>query len=145
MTIKSGSPKFFSSSSVGRRNMFLTKCACQATSIMNRTFSRVSALVPQKASITNKRLPESCLVVSAFKSAQTSGVVGLLSFGALGDVHQMVSRETSSMTMYLSLGERPVNSPVITLTAPYSVTTPFSKPSSPGFVSSSNNFSYEGL
>ena len=42
-TVKSGS-KSASSASLGRINMFLTKCACQATSMTKRTFSRVSSL-----------------------------------------------------------------------------------------------------
>ena len=33
-------------------NMFLTKCACQATSTMKRTARRVASLAPQKASTT---------------------------------------------------------------------------------------------
>ena len=40
-------------------NMFVTKCACQATSTMKRTAILVSLLAPQKASTTNKRLLES--------------------------------------------------------------------------------------
>ena len=44
--------KFFSSSSVGAMNMFLTKWACHATSMMKRMAMRVSALVPQNTSIT---------------------------------------------------------------------------------------------
>ncbi|MNL30233.1 hypothetical protein D3C87_1519580 [compost metagenome] len=79
ITTKSGS-KSCSSSSVGRMNMFLTKCACQATSVIKRTFKRESALAPQKVSTTNSRLPESCVVTSCFRSAQISGLRGLLSF-----------------------------------------------------------------
>ena len=41
-------------------NMLVTKWACHATSIMKRTFIRVSAWVPQKPSTTKRRLPESC-------------------------------------------------------------------------------------
>ena len=45
-TTKSGS-KSTSSSSVGRMNMFFTKCACQATSDTKRTFMREFSLAPQ--------------------------------------------------------------------------------------------------
>ena len=51
-TTKSGSPYFSSSASVGRMNMFFTKCACQATSMMKRIFRRVFSLAPQKVSTT---------------------------------------------------------------------------------------------
>ena len=101
--------------------MFFTKCACHATSIMKRTFKREFSLAPQNVSTTNNLFPESCLVVRSFKSFHTSGVVGLLSFGDPGVFHQIVSLVTSSSTINLSLGERPVNSPVITFTAPSSV------------------------
>jgi hypothetical protein len=40
----------------------------------------------------------------------------------------MVSFVISSFTIYLSLGERPVKTPVLTATAPVSVTAPFSYP-----------------
>jgi len=33
-------------------NMFFTKCACQATSMMKRIFKRVFSLAPQKVSTT---------------------------------------------------------------------------------------------
>ena len=46
ITTKSGS-NVASSSSVGRMNMFLTKCACHATSVIIRTLKRVSGLAPQ--------------------------------------------------------------------------------------------------
>ncbi|CSD66103.1 Uncharacterised protein [Vibrio cholerae] len=46
ITTKSGL-KCASSSSLGRMNMFFTKCACHATSVMKRTLKRVSALAPQ--------------------------------------------------------------------------------------------------
>ena len=40
----------------------------------------------------------------------------------------MVSLVTSSLTIYLSLGERPVKIPVLTATAPVEVLAPFSYP-----------------
>ena len=136
MTIKSGLNSA-SSSFVGRINMFFTKCACQATSVMKRTERRVSALAPQKASIINRRLPESCCVTSPFKCCQTSGESGLLSFLPLPlSDHQTVSRVVSSRTIYLSFGERPVKIPVSTATAPEFVNTPRSYPSRSGRSSS---------
>ncbi len=139
ITTKSGS-KSASSASLGRINMFFTKCACQATSVMKRTFRRVSALAPQNASTTNKRLPESWLPTSVFRCCQTSGESGWLSFlpVPLSD-HQTVSRVVSSRTMYLSFGERPVNSPVATLTAPSWVRVPRSSGGRSARVSSANS------
>lgn len=79
ITMKSGL-KLASSSSVGRINIFLTKCACQATSVIKRTLRRVSLLAPQNASTINRRLPESSLVTNDFKCCQTSTESGWLSF-----------------------------------------------------------------
>ena len=89
-------------------NIFLIKCACQATSTMKRTAIRVSLLAPQKASTTNRRLLHSSLTASFFTWAHTSSLIGWLSFLYPSLVHQTVSLELSSMTIYLSLGERPV-------------------------------------
>ena len=133
--------KSFNSASVGRINIFFTKCACHATSVTIRTAIRSFSLAPQKPSITNKRLPESSLVTMSFKLAQVSWVIGLLSFFAASEVHHTVSLVVSSKTIYLSLGERPVKMPVSTATAPVVVTVPFSKPSKPGLVSSSKSCS----
>src|SRR4051812_18674206 len=55
-TVQSGL-KLFNSSSVGRINMFLKKCAIHATSVIKRTDSRVDGLAPQNASITYSFLP----------------------------------------------------------------------------------------
>ncbi len=139
ITTKSGL-KVFSSSSLGRMNMFFTKCACQATSVMMRTARRVSGLAPQKPSTTNRRLPESCLVTRDFRCDHTSGVMALLSFLPWSD-HHTVSWVVASLTIYLSFGERPVKMPVLTLTAPSSVTTPRSNPSRSGRVSSAKSCS----
>ena len=140
ITTKSGS-KFLSCSSVGRINMFFTKCACHATSVTIRTAIRSCSLAPQKPSTTNKRLRESWLVTKSFKLCHVAWFIGLLSFFAASDVHQTVSLVFSSNTIYLSFGERPVKIPVSTATAPVVVKVPFSKPSKPGLVSSSNNCS----
>ncbi len=111
ITMKSGS-KSASSSSLGRMNMFLTKCACQATSVIKRTLRRVSALAPQKASTINSRLPDNCWVTSPFRCCQVPCESGLLSFLPLPlSDHQTVSRVVSSRTRYLSFGERPVKCP----------------------------------
>ena len=134
--MKSGSPKFSNSASVGRINMFFTKCACHATSMMKRTFNLVFSFAPQKASTTYNFLFDNCLTVVSFKAFQVSCEIGLLSFAALSEFHQIVFSVTLSLTMYLSLGERPVNSPVITLIAPSSDSCPFSKPSNAVFNSS---------
>ena len=48
-----------SSSSVGRMNMLVTKCACHATSMTKRMAMRVSLLAPQNASTTYRRLLDS--------------------------------------------------------------------------------------
>ena len=140
MTTKPGL-KSFNSASVGRINMFFTKWACHATSVTIRTAIRSCSLAPQKPSTTNRRLPESCLVTMPFKLAQVSWVIGLLSFFAASEFHQTVSFVVSSNTIYLSFGERPVKMPVSTATAPVVVNVPFSNPSKPGLVSSSNNCS----
>ena len=119
-------------------NMFLMKWACQATSMMKRIAMRVSLLVPQKASTTNRRLLDSSFTASSFTAAQVASEAGWLSFLNSSEVHQTVSLLFSSMTMNLSFGERPVYTPVMTFTAPSSETCPLSKPSSSGLVSSSN-------
>ena len=41
-----------SSSTLGRMNIFLTKCDCQASSVMNLTGLRVFSLAPQNPSVT---------------------------------------------------------------------------------------------
>ena len=138
-TTKSG-VKLASSSVLGRMNIFFTKCACHATSMTNRTLNRVSSLAPQNASTTKSRLPQSWLVAVCLSSAQTSGDIGLLSF-LMSPFHQYVSRVLSSMVIYLSLGERPVYSPVSTLTAPSSDMTPRSYPVRSDRVSSLYNVS----
>ena len=71
--------------------------------------------------------------------------MALLSFTALSEAHQMVSLVIESFTIYLSFGERPVKTPVITFTAPNSDNCPFSKPSKLEFNSSSYNNSNVGL
>ena len=136
MTTKSGSPKFSNSASDGRINMFFTKWACQATSIIKRTFNRVFSLAPQNASTTYNLFPDNWLTVVSFKAFQVFWVIGLLSLTAFSDVHQKVSLLTSSLTIYLSFGDRPVKTPVITFTAPSSVNCPLSKPSKLGLSSS---------
>ena len=78
-TTKSGS-KLSSSSWEGWMNIFLMKCACQATSTMKRTAMRVSLFAPQKASTTNRRLLHSSLTASFFTWAHTSSLMGWLSF-----------------------------------------------------------------
>ena len=106
-TTKVGS-KSASSSSVGWMNMFLMKCACQATSTMKRTAIRVSLLAPQNASTTKSLLLESSFLAISLTAFHVSSVIGWLSFLYSSDVHHTVSLELSSTTMYLSLGERPV-------------------------------------
>ena len=88
--------------------MLVTKCACQATSMMKRTFMRVPSLAPQKVSTTNRRLLESSLTALAFRSAQASSEQGLLSFLYSSEVHHTEFSEASFLTKNLSLGERPV-------------------------------------
>ena len=106
-TTKSGS-KFSSSSAEGLMNMFVTKCACQATSTMKRIAIRVSLFAPQNASTTNSLLLDSSFRASSFTEFHASCVAGWLSFLYSSEVHQTVSLEFSSITMNLSLGERPV-------------------------------------
>ena len=88
--------------------MFLTKWACHATSMMKRMAMRVSLLAPQKASTTYSFLLDSSSMASFLQASQASGEAGLLSFLYSAEVHHTVSLEFSSMTMNLSLGERPV-------------------------------------
>src|SRR5574344_1861704 len=105
--------------------MLVTKCACQATSIMKRTFILVSSLVPQNVSTTyNFFAPESCFVTRFLQWSKTSGVVGRL----IVPSHQSVFSVEASFTKNLSLGERPVNFPVKTAVAPDFVSFAFSKP-----------------
>ena len=94
--------------------------------MMKRTFMRVSLWVPQKPSTTNSLLPESSLRAMLLTSFQVFSDISWLSLGYSGVFHHTVSLEFLSITMYLSLGERPVYTPVITLTAPSSVTWPLS-------------------
>ena len=77
-------------------------------SMMKRTAIRVSGLAPQKASTMNSFLLHSSLTARSFTVAQTDSLMGWLSFLYSSEVHHTVSLEFSSMTMYLSLGERPV-------------------------------------
>ena len=93
---------------------------------MKRTFKRVFSFAPQNASTTKSLFPDNCVEVVSFKAFQVSVEIGLLSLTAFSEFHQMVFSVVLSLTIYLSLGERPVNSPVITLTAPSSVNCPFS-------------------
>ena len=116
--------------------MLVTKWACHATSMMKRTFILVSLWVPQNPSTTKSLFPESWSWASFFTDFHTLSDISWLSLGYSGVFHQTVFLEFLSMTMYLSLGERPVNTPVMTLIAPSSVTCPFSKPVRPGLVSS---------
>ena len=88
---------------------------------MKRTFKRVFSFAPQKASTTNNLFSDNCATVVSFKAFQVSVEIGLLSLTAFSEFHQIVFSVVLSLTMYLSFGERPVNSPVITLTAPSSV------------------------
>ena len=101
--------------------MFVTKCACQATSTMKRIAIRVSLLAPQNASTTKSLLLESSFNAMSFTVAHASSEAGWLSFLYSSEVHHTVSFEFSSITMNLSLGERPVYTPVITFTAPSSL------------------------
>ena len=140
ITTKSG-VKFANAASDGRINIFFTKCACHATSVTIRTATRLSGFAPQKASITNKRLLDNCLVTNSFKLCHVAWFIGLLSFFTASLVHQTVSFVFSSNTMNLSFGERPVKIPVSTATAPEVVKRPFSKPWSSGFISSSKSCS----
>ena len=89
-------------------NMFFTKWACHATSMMKRMAMRESWLAPQNTSMTNSRLLDSCSWASFLQASQASWEAGLLSFLNASEVHHTVSRDTSSITMNLSLGERPV-------------------------------------
>ena len=75
---------------------------------MKRTAMRVSLLAPQKPSTTKRRLLESSFLAISLTAAQASWEAGLLSLGYSGVVHHTVSLEFSSITMNLSLGERPV-------------------------------------
>ena len=94
--------------------------------MMKRTFKRVFSLAPQKASTTYNFFPDNWLTVVSFKASQVFCEIGLLSLAAFSEFHQMVFSVTASLTMYLSLGDLPVNTPVITFTAPSSVSCPFS-------------------
>src|SRR3989338_1846372 len=128
--------KFFNSSAVGRINMFLKKCAIQATSVTNRTLIRVCRFVPQKPSMTYNFFPFSCLTEISLRCCQASAERCLLSEPAqASSAHHTLVREVGSSTIYLSLGERPVNLPVSTATVPEVVTVPRSYPSNAGSVS----------
>ena len=72
--------KLASSSAFGLMNIFLTKCACQATSMMKRTAILVSLFAPQKASTTNNLLPDNSSCANFLTLAQTSSLIGWLSF-----------------------------------------------------------------
>ena len=76
--------------------------------MMKRMAMRVSLLAPQNTSITYSFLLESSSMASFLQAAQASLLAGLLSFLYSGVVHHTVSLEVSSITMNLSLGERPV-------------------------------------
>src|ERR1035437_5543206 len=90
--------------------------------MIKRTFIRVSSFVPQKVSTTyNFFALESCFVTRSLQWSKTSGVVGRL----IVPSHHKCSSVTASFTKNLSLGERPVNLPVSTDTAPDVVNTPF--------------------
>jgi len=75
---------------------------------MKRIAIRVSLLAPQNASTTKSLLLESSLIAKSFTDFQASSVAGWLSFLYSSEVHHTVSFEFSSITMYLSFGERPV-------------------------------------
>ena len=77
-------------------------------SMMKRTAMRVSLFAPQKASTTYRRLLDSSFFAISFTAAQASSEAGWLSFLYSSLVHHTVSLEFSSITMNLSLGERPV-------------------------------------
>ena len=77
-------------------------------SMMKRTAMRVSLFAPQKASTTYRRLLDSSFFAISFTAAQASSEAGWLSFLYSSLVHQTVFLEFSSITMNLSLGERPV-------------------------------------
>src|SRR5690606_27550172 len=129
----------------GRINKFFTQRACQASSILKRTFKRPSSLQPHTPSPTDRFLPVSRSVACCFQAPQLVSVIGLLCFTATSYVNQIVFSVTASFTIYLSLGDRPVKSPVITFTAPSSATCPRSKPCKFGSVSASNKSSNDGL
>ena len=76
--------------------------------MMKRMAMRESWLVPQNTSMTYSFLLDSCWMARRLHSSQASLEAGLLSFLNSSEVHHTVSLETSSMTMNLSLGERPV-------------------------------------
>ena len=76
--------------------------------MMKRMAMRLSLLAPQNTSITNRRLLDSSWMASFLQASQASLEAGLLSFLYSSEVHHTVSLEFSSMTMNLSLGERPV-------------------------------------
>ncbi len=112
-----------SSSSLGE-NTFLTKCACQATSVMKRTERRVSGFARTQG-VDN----EQTFAGKAFWSPGLSDVarfpereVCCRSYLCLC-LPTRVSPVVSSRTIYLSFGERPVKIPVSTATAPQSVNT----------------------
>ena len=77
-------------------------------SMMKRTAMRVSLLVPQNTSMTYSFLLDSCSMARRLHSVQASWEAGLLSLANSLEVHHTVSLEVSSITMNLSLGERPV-------------------------------------
>ena len=87
---------------------------------------RVSLLAPQKASTTYSFLLDSSSMASFLQASQASGEAGLLSFLYSAEVHHTVSLEFSSMDDELILGGTAGVNAVMTLTAPSSLTWPFS-------------------
>ena len=75
---------------------------------MKRTFKQVALLAPQKPSTTKRRLFESSFTARSLIVAHASSVTGLLSFLYSSEVHQTLSALKASLTINLSLGERPV-------------------------------------
>src|SRR3990172_3822049 len=93
--------KSFNSLSVGRINIFLKKCAIQATSLTSRTDNRVSGLAPQKPSMTYSFFPVNCLTEILLRCSQASLERRLLSDPELWpSAHQTLSLVVSSSTMY---------------------------------------------
>ena len=67
--------------------------------------------------MTYSILLESCLVTIPLRLSQISLLMGLLSFFEESEVHHKVLFVVSSFNIYLSLGDRPVKIPVMTLKA----------------------------
>ena len=110
------------SSGVAGMNMVRANSTCHALSLTRRSGRRCSGWAPANASSTNSSRPS--LRWAARSARSTSLCAG--SMGWLGPHHTRAS-EPGSLTVNLSLGERPVLGAVFTSSGPPSEMTPSSR------------------